>query len=339
MEHAKRLYLIDEFDREYKRVQCPSAVVAKARSAVQLDDTLRSSELDNHEKAREYVAKLHRYLNVTAPPPVVCKRVAAQRRSTVDAAASRPSSSTAALYFKPLQTRSQLRQQQQQQQQQQLLHQQQQLQQQQQQLLQRQWARTDPDGDINDDDDDDDDDEDDGDAKDEDVDEVFRTPLLPHTPPSAARPAAKKFKSAAAVAATTAGGKKKKKSPSIKKIQQRLERARRRRHHNNGDCRQKESSSLDLAMMMTHRLCTPLIRRPASRVASAVRVVRSSERCLISAKRSAIFVHRMCTRYTDKREDVFRDARHTQKESPTSTRQISSTCRVCRTSTTRIVIF
>jgi len=28
MDHAKWLYLIDEFDREYKRVQRPSAVVA-----------------------------------------------------------------------------------------------------------------------------------------------------------------------------------------------------------------------------------------------------------------------------------------------------------------------
>ena len=51
MDHAKRLYLIDEFDQEYKRVQRPSAVIAKARSAVQHDDTLRSSELDDHEKA------------------------------------------------------------------------------------------------------------------------------------------------------------------------------------------------------------------------------------------------------------------------------------------------
>jgi len=60
MDHAKRLYLIDEFDREYKRVQCPSAVVAKARSAVQLEYMLCSTELDDREKARQYVAELHR---------------------------------------------------------------------------------------------------------------------------------------------------------------------------------------------------------------------------------------------------------------------------------------
>jgi len=69
MDHAKRLYLNDEFHREYKQVQRPSAVVAKVRRAVQLDDTLRRSELDDHEKAPQYVAELHRYLNVTTPPP------------------------------------------------------------------------------------------------------------------------------------------------------------------------------------------------------------------------------------------------------------------------------
>ena len=123
MDHAKWLYLIDEFDPEYERVQRQSAVVGKARSAVQLTDTLRSSKLDDHEMAPQYVTELHRYLNVTAPPPAVWKRVAARRISTADA-----SSSSTEPYFRPTQTRSQLRQQQQ------LLHEQQQ----QQQLLQRQ---------------------------------------------------------------------------------------------------------------------------------------------------------------------------------------------------------
>jgi len=111
MDHAKRLYLIDEFDREYKCLQCPSAVATKARSAVQLNDTLRSSELDDHENAPQYLAKLHCYLNVTAPPPAIRKRITARRISTADAA-----SSSTAPYFRPTQTRSQLRQQQQQQQ-------------------------------------------------------------------------------------------------------------------------------------------------------------------------------------------------------------------------------
>jgi len=58
MDQAKRLYLIDEFDREYKCMQCPCTTVAKERSAVQLDDTLRNIELDDHKKARQYVAEL-----------------------------------------------------------------------------------------------------------------------------------------------------------------------------------------------------------------------------------------------------------------------------------------
>jgi len=67
MEHAKRLYLVDEFDRQYKELQCPPAAVAKTRSAIQLTDTLRNRNLDEHEKVRKYVAELHRYLNIKAP--------------------------------------------------------------------------------------------------------------------------------------------------------------------------------------------------------------------------------------------------------------------------------
>jgi len=65
MQHTKRLYLVDEFSREYKRLQHPVGAVAKARSAIKLHRTLKNNELDNHEKARQYVAELHRYLNRT----------------------------------------------------------------------------------------------------------------------------------------------------------------------------------------------------------------------------------------------------------------------------------
>ena len=68
LQHSKVLYLIDEFDREYKRVQRPSAAVAKVCSAIRLDDMLRRTELDDHEKESQYVAELDRYLNVSAPP-------------------------------------------------------------------------------------------------------------------------------------------------------------------------------------------------------------------------------------------------------------------------------
>jgi len=63
MKHTKRLFLVDEFDSEYKRLQHPAGTVAKARSTVRSHKTLKNSELNDHEKARQYVAKLHRYLN------------------------------------------------------------------------------------------------------------------------------------------------------------------------------------------------------------------------------------------------------------------------------------
>jgi len=185
-------------------------------------------------------------------------------------------------------------------------------------------VRTDPDGDIEDDDDDDD-------AEDEVDDEVFGTPLLPRAPPSTACPAAKKFRSAATVAAAAGGKKKKKKSPSIIKTYS------------------SDWSELGATMMAAakkshslamnhHRLCTPPIQCLVSRAASAVCVVHTSERCSIAAMHSAIFAQRRRTCYTDEREDVFRIARHTRKESLISTRKISSTCRACRTSTTCIAI-
>lgn len=67
MEHAKRLYLVDEFDRQYKQLQRPPAAVAKTRSAIQLSDTLRDKNLDDHEKVRRYLAELHRYLSIKVP--------------------------------------------------------------------------------------------------------------------------------------------------------------------------------------------------------------------------------------------------------------------------------
>jgi len=58
MDHARRLYLIDEFDRQYKQLQRPIASIAKTCSAIQLTDTLRDKKLDEHEKVRQYVAEL-----------------------------------------------------------------------------------------------------------------------------------------------------------------------------------------------------------------------------------------------------------------------------------------
>ena len=65
MEHAKRLYLVDEFDRVYKQLQRPSAAVAKTHSSIQLSKTLQDNQLSEDEKVRRYVAELHRYLNIS----------------------------------------------------------------------------------------------------------------------------------------------------------------------------------------------------------------------------------------------------------------------------------
>jgi len=59
MQHARKLTLLDECDHEYKRLQRSHADVAKARKSVQL-----SSILDD-KKICQYVAELHRFLNVT----------------------------------------------------------------------------------------------------------------------------------------------------------------------------------------------------------------------------------------------------------------------------------
>ena len=64
MQSAKKLVLVDEFDREYKRLQRPTAAVAKANHSLRLSNTLRNSLLADDRKVRQYVEELHRYLNV-----------------------------------------------------------------------------------------------------------------------------------------------------------------------------------------------------------------------------------------------------------------------------------
>jgi len=100
MQAAKKLVLVDEFDREYKRLQRPADKVAKTDQSLQLSDTLRDSSIADDRKVREYVAALHRYLNVrkevpaepevepvlgtyappAPPPPVPGRRRKRQRR-------------------------------------------------------------------------------------------------------------------------------------------------------------------------------------------------------------------------------------------------------------------
>jgi len=64
MQSAKKLVVVDEFDWEYKRLQRPTAAVAKANDSLGLSNTLRNSSLADDSKVRQYVEELHRYLNV-----------------------------------------------------------------------------------------------------------------------------------------------------------------------------------------------------------------------------------------------------------------------------------
>ena len=66
----QKLVLVDEFDKEYKRLQRPAADVAKTDHSLRLSHTLRNSSLADDRKVREYVAALHRYLNVDNQAPV-----------------------------------------------------------------------------------------------------------------------------------------------------------------------------------------------------------------------------------------------------------------------------
>ena len=68
MQTAKKLVLVDEFDREYKRLQRPADKVAKTDHSLQFSDTLRDRSMADDRKVREYVAALHRYLNVRKVP-------------------------------------------------------------------------------------------------------------------------------------------------------------------------------------------------------------------------------------------------------------------------------
>jgi len=69
MQSAKKLVLVDEYDREYKRVHRPAVDAAKTAKSLQLKDILRDRSLLDDRKVREYVATLHKYLNVRKDVP------------------------------------------------------------------------------------------------------------------------------------------------------------------------------------------------------------------------------------------------------------------------------
>jgi len=70
MKSARKLVLIDENDREYKRLQRQPDYVSKTAKSLQLSDTLRDQSLADDRKVREYVATLHKYLNTRREVPV-----------------------------------------------------------------------------------------------------------------------------------------------------------------------------------------------------------------------------------------------------------------------------
>ena len=65
----QKLVLLDDFDREYKRLQRPASAVAKTDHSLRLSNTLRNSSLADDRKVKEYVGELHRYLNVDNRAP------------------------------------------------------------------------------------------------------------------------------------------------------------------------------------------------------------------------------------------------------------------------------
>ena len=69
MQAAKKVVLVDEFDREYKRLQKPADAVAKTNSSLHLSNTLRNQSLSHDQKVRQYVAALHKYINTRAEVP------------------------------------------------------------------------------------------------------------------------------------------------------------------------------------------------------------------------------------------------------------------------------
>ena len=69
MQAAKKLVLVDEFDREYKHLRRPAAKVAKTDQSLQFSNTLRDQSIADNRKVREYVTALHTYLNVRKEVP------------------------------------------------------------------------------------------------------------------------------------------------------------------------------------------------------------------------------------------------------------------------------
>ena len=64
------MVLLDESDKEYKRLQRPVDAVAKTNRSLQLSDTLQNESVADDRKVRQYIAALHRYLNTRKELPI-----------------------------------------------------------------------------------------------------------------------------------------------------------------------------------------------------------------------------------------------------------------------------
>ena len=83
MEHTKKLYPVDEFDRIYKQLQRPARAVAKAKSSIRLSRTLGDDSLSKEEKVRQYIDELHRYLHTQDSQYTEQQRQQQAKRATV----------------------------------------------------------------------------------------------------------------------------------------------------------------------------------------------------------------------------------------------------------------
>ena len=81
MEHTKKLYLVDDFDRAYKQLQRPAQSVAKTKSSIRLSRTLTDDSLSKDDKVGRYVHLLHRFLHTHDPQTDNIQKQQPQKRT------------------------------------------------------------------------------------------------------------------------------------------------------------------------------------------------------------------------------------------------------------------
>jgi len=69
MQHARKLSIIDEFNREFKQLQRPADAIARTQKSVDLSKTLNDIDLSDYEKVRRHVSDLLKFFNVGNTQP------------------------------------------------------------------------------------------------------------------------------------------------------------------------------------------------------------------------------------------------------------------------------